>query len=439
MSRIKTWNPEDSSFWKSEGKKVASRNLWISVPALMLAFIVWQLMSISTAYFPDMGFKFSEDDIWWLVAIPGFVGATLRLIFMYMPGTVGGKNWTVISTALLLIPVIGLGISLQNPGTSFTTMAIWAAFCGIGGGNFSSSMANISYFYPKRLKGTANGINAGLGNLGVSVVQFVTPIIIFSGAFAAFFGEAHLSKGVPSKDGKVLVEAGKEIFLQNATLLWVVPIVLVTILALLFMNNLDNAKQSFREQSVIFKNKHTWIMSLLYTTCFGSFIGYSAAFAVLTKKYFPELVPFVFVGPLVGALIRPVGGWISDKIGGAIVTFYDIIVMIAATFGVMYFISTKSATGYFILFLILFVTTGIANGSTFRMIPVIFEPRQAAPVLGFTGAIAAYGAFIIPIVFKNSIKVGNINQGFYIIIAFYVISLVVCWYFYTRRNAEVKC
>jgi MFS transporter, NNP family, nitrate/nitrite transporter len=209
------------------------------------------------------------------------------------------------------------------------------------------------------------------------------------------------------------------------------------------MDNLPGTKASFKEQAVIFKNKHTWIMTFLYVMCFGSFIGYSAAFPLLIRTEFPEVnaLQFAFLGPLVGALIRPFGGWISDKVGGAIVTFIDIIVMIAATLGVLYFYNQGNFTGFLLMFLVLFVTTGIANGSTFRMIPFIFNnPKEAAAVLGWTSAIGAYGAFLIPKIFGWSIDTtGMANTALYIFIAYYAISLVITWYYYSRKGAQIKC
>lgn len=430
MARINQWSPEDDSFWESEGKRHAARNLWVSVPALFLAFVVWQIWSVTAVKLNDVGFNFSNTELFTLAALPGLVGATLRIFFTFMPGLVGGKNWTVISTGALIIPAIGIGIAVQNPETSFATMALLAALCGIGGGNFSSSMANISFFYPKKAKGTANGLNAGLGNLGVSGVQFVTPIVIGAGILGGI-------AGAPQQ-----LPDGSEVWIQNAAFVWVIPILVTTIFAAFGMDNLPNAKQSFKDQAVIFKNKHTWIMTWLYTMCFGSFIGYSAAFPLLIKSEFPETnaVGLAFLGPLVGAGVRPIGGWISDKLGGARVTFWDIIVMIIATVGVVYFLNSHNFVGFLLMFIVLFFTTGIANGSTFRMIPIIFEPKQAAPVLGFTAAIAAYGAFLIPKLFGWSIaNTGAANFALYIFIAYYVISLIVCWFYYSRKNAEVKC
>lgn len=431
MARITKWEPENEQFWESEGKKHASRNLWISVSALLLAFAVWQIWSVTAASLNDIGFNFTTAELFTLAALPGLTGATLRIFYTFVVPIFGGKNWTIISTASLLIPAIGIGFAVQNPETSFITMAILAALCGLGGGNFASSMANISFFYPKKSKGTALGINAGIGNLGVSTVQFVVPLVVTVGIFGAVAGNPQV------------LSDGSNIWLQNAAFIWVIPIILTVIAAFFGMDNLPGAKASVKEQAVIFKNKHTWIMTWLYTMCFGSFIGYAAAFPLLIRTEFPEVnaLQFAFLGPLVGAAIRPFGGWISDKYGGAIVTFWDIIVMIAATFGVIYFYNQGNFTGFLTMFLVLFVTTGIANGSTFRMIPFIFNnQKEAAAVIGFTSAIAAYGAFLIPKIFGWSINTtGMANTALYIFVAYYVVSLVITWYYYSRPSAKVKC
>ncbi|NBI28983.1 NarK family nitrate/nitrite MFS transporter [Chengkuizengella marina] len=433
QSTIKKWEPENKTFWTQSGKSVATRNLWISIPALLLAFCVWMVWSAVAVNLNSIGFNFTDNQLFTLAALPGLVGATLRVFYSFMVPIFGGRNWTIITTASLLIPAIGIGMAVQDPTTSFMTMAILSALCGFGGGNFASSMANISFFYPKEVKGAALGLNAGLGNLGVSVVQFLVPVVIGLSMFGVFGGESQT----------MVTDSGtREVWMQNAAYVWVIPIVITCIVAFFGMNNLASAQASFREQAVVFKRKHTWIMSWLYTMCFGSFIGYSAAFPLLIKTQFPEVNPlqFAFLGPLVGALIRPVGGWLSDKLGGARVTFWDVIVMIIATSGVVFFLNTDNFWGFFIMFMILFITTGVANGSTFRMIPVIFEPKEAAPVLGFTSAIAAYGAFFIPKAFGTSISAtGSPNTALYAFIAYYVISLFVTWYWYSRKNAEIKC
>lgn len=421
MAQIKYWNPEDEKFWESEGKKHAKRNLWISVPSLMLAFIVWQIWSVVAIRLNDIGFQFTEEQLFTLAAVPGLVGATLRFVYTFAVGSFGGKNWTVVSTAVLAIPAIGIGFAVQNPDTPFSVMLILAALCGLGGGNFSSSSANISFFFPKKEKGTALGINGGLGNMGVSVVQFMTPLVITSGTFALI------------GSGQIL-PTGQEVWLQNAAFVWVVPIVIVTLLAFFKMDNIPGAKQSVGEQFVIVKRKHTWIMTILYIGTFGSFIGYSAAFPLLLKSQFPEYISLAFLGALVAAAARPAGGWLADKLGGAKVTAYVFVVMTVGALGVIYFLNAKQFAGFLIAFLILFLASGIGSGSTFQMIPTIFIPKEAAPVIGFSAAFAAYGSFLIPKLFGWSINAtGSYVTAFYIFIGFYVVSFALNWFYYQRK------
>jgi MFS transporter, NNP family, nitrate/nitrite transporter len=428
MARINYWNPEDEKFWNTEGKKHARRNLWISVPALMLAFIVWQIWSVVAVRLNDIGFQFSEEQLFTLAAIPGLVGATMRFIYTFGVGKFGGRNWTVISTAVLAIPATGIGIAVQNPDTPYSIMLLLAALCGLGGGNFSSSVANISFFFPKKEKGTALGINGGLGNMGVSVVQFVTPLIITTSTFAFIGGE-----------GQVLPD-GSQVWLQNAAFIWIIPIILLTIIAAFKMDNLPTATQSVKDQFVIVKRKHTWIMSVLYVATFGSFIGYSAAFPLLLRSLFPDQIALAFVGALIAAAARPVGGWVSDKFGGSRVTAIVLVVMTFGALSVMHFIGQKEFSGFLISFLVLFFAAGIGSGSTFQMIPNIFIPKEAAPVLGFTAAFAAYGSFVIPKLFGWSVKTtGTPVTAFYFFIAIYIISILLNWFYYQRKNAEVKC
>ncbi|WP_316569971.1 NarK family nitrate/nitrite MFS transporter [Neobacillus sp. YIM B06451] len=423
MARITNWNPENEDFWKKEGKKHARRNLWISVPSLMLAFIVWQIWSVVAVRLNDIGFQFTEEQLFTLAAIPGLVGATLRFVYTFAVGKFGGRNWTVISTAVLAIPAIGIGFAVQNPDTPFGIMLLLAALCGLGGGNFSSSTANISFFFPKREKGTALGINGGLGNMGVSVVQFMTPLVIASGTFAMIGGPQSLPDG-------------SQVYLQNAAFIWVIPIAILTIAAYFGMDNLPAAKQSVSDQFVIVKRKHTWIMTILYIATFGSFIGYSAAFPLLLRSQFPEHVSLAFLGALLAASARPVGGWIADKLGGAKVTAYVLIVQAIGAGGVIFFLGQKQFTGFLASFLVLFVASGIGSGSTFQMIPGIFVPKEAAPVLGFTAAFAAYGSFFIPKLFGWSVNTtGTPVTAFYFFIAFYVISFALNWFYYQRKSA----
>lgn len=433
MYKLKTWNPEDPTFWESEGKKIANRNLWISVPALLLSFSVWMLWSVVAVNLNSAGFTFTPEQLFNLAALPGLSGATLRIFYAFVVPVFGGRNWTVLSTASLLIPVVGIGYAVQDTTTTYTTMVILAMLCGLGGGNFASSMGNINFFFPKSKRGTALGINGGLGNLGVSIVQFVVPFIVTVGVFGSMGGEP-----------QVLVKEGvsKHIWIQNAAFVWIIPIVLTTVAAFFGMNNLETAKASIKEQFVIFKCKHMWIMSFIYTVAFGSFIGYSAVFPLLIKFQFPGIDPlqYAFLGPLVGALSRSVGGWAADKFGGARVTFWDIVVMIGATFGVRYFMDQHNFIAFFMMALLLFITTGIASGSAFGMLSNLFSPKQAAPAIGFISAVAAYGAFFVPKAFGWSMQAtGSSSMALYGCIVTYFISILVIRYYYSRKNAEMTC
>ena len=438
--RIDDWRPEDEQFWENGGKQVASRNLWISIPALLLGFAVWVIWSVVVVRMPAAGFNFTKDQLFWLTALPALSGATLRIFYSFMVPVFGGRRWTALSTASLLIPMLWMGFALQNPNTPFAVFVIIALLCGLGGGNFSSSMSNISFFYPKSKQGTALGLNAGLGNLGVSTVQFVVPAVI---------GLSIIGTGVTLDNGRVL-------YLHNAAFVWVPFIALMAVLAWFFMNDLSSAKASFKDQSVIFSRYHNWVMCILYLGTFGSFIGFSAAFPMLIKQSFPDVDPLkvAFLGPLVGAMIRPVGGWLADKMGGATVTFFNFIIMAIATVGVIFFLPKDgvggSFGGYFACFMVLFITTGIGNGSTFRMIPVIFRTlherlnspdlinvarKESAAVVGFTGAFAAYGGFFIPKMFGWF----GANSTLIMLIVFYVICLVITWWYYSRKGAEYPC
>ncbi|WP_416191132.1 NarK family nitrate/nitrite MFS transporter [Neisseria sp. CCUG12390] len=460
MSRlIQDWRPEDKDFWQNGGKKTASRNLWISIPALMLAFAIWQVWSVAVINLPSIGFQYNENQLFWLAAMPALSGATLRIFYSFLVPIFGGRRWTAISTASLLLPAIGLGLAVQNPDTSYTTMLILALLCGFGGGNFSSSMANISFFYPKAEKGTAMGLNAGLGNLGVSVAQFLVPLVITAALFGSLGGEPQTWV----KDGVT-----KQIWLQNAGFVWVPFIILSTVVAWFGMNDLASAKASFKDQAVIFKRKHNWIMCIIYLGTFGSFLGFAAGFPLLTKSQFTGVDPvkYAFIGPLVGALVRPFGGWLSDKIqSGAKITQWVFVGMIIAVFGVLFFLPSDghggNFWGFFACFIALFALTGIGNGSTFMQIPIIFliqqqrlaeqglisreqalinAGKEGAAVAGFTGAFAAYGGFFIPKSYGTSIALtGSVNMALYGFIAFYVICLLLNWWYYTRAQAEVKC
>lgn len=452
------WNPEDKAFWQAEGRRIAQRNLVISIAALLLSFAVWMMWSVVVLSLPDIGFPYSTNQLFWLAALPGLSGATLRIFYSFMVPIFGGRRWTTISTASLLLPAVWIGFAVQNPDTPYIVMLILALLCGFGGGNFASSSANISFFYPQSEKGTALGLNAGLGNLGVSVVQFLVPLVIVTSVFGGLGGEPQMV----ATNG-----AERPIWLQNAGFIWVPFIALVTAAAWFGMNDIASAKASFSEQAVIFKRKDNWLMCVLYTGTFGSFIGYSAALPLLIKAEFPAVDPtrYAFLGPLIGALMRPVGGWLADRFGGARVTLWNFVAMTMAVLGVLAFMpggQDGAFAGFLAMFLLLFVTTGIGNGSTFRMIPTIFMTRheraaagagdgalesarrsarrESAAVLGFTSAIAAYGAFFIPKSFGTSVSLtGGAEPALYLFMVFYLICIALTWWYYARARAEVPC
>ncbi len=460
---ITGWNPEDAQSWAASGQAVARRNLWLSIPALTLAFAVWMVWSVVVVNLPAVGFKYSTNQLFWLAALPALCGATLRIFYSFAVPIFGGRRWTAISTASLLLPALGIGFAVQDTSTSYEVMVVLALLCGLGGGNFASSMANINFFFPKAQKGYALGMNAGLGNLGVSIVQFVVPLVITAGVFGALGGApATTAKGA--------------IWLQNAGFIWVPFIAISAVAAWFGMNDLAEAKASFADQAVIFKRGHNWLMCWLYLGTFGSFIGYSAGFPLLIKSQFPGInaLQYAFLGPLVGALIRPLGGWLSDKLGGARVTFWNFIAMAAGVYAVLQFLphggtgaagavqgSGGNFTGFLISFMALFAFAGIGNGSTFRMIPVIFlterqraagsgaaaqeqavkdANKEAAAVLGFSSAIGAYGGFFIPKSYGTSIALtGSPDAALYAFILFYATCIATTWWFYSRKNAPMPC
>ena len=424
------WNPEDAGFWEKYGKRIATQNLYTSTWALVLSFVAWTLWATIAAKLKFIGFNFSDDQIFTLAALPGLVGATGRLFYTYLPGLIGGRNSTFITTALLLLPLFGLGRALQDPTTSYETFVLLVSFIGIAGANFSASMANIGFFFPKANKGFALGINAGIGNLGVSLIYLTTPILL-GWNLSSLFGE-----GVPGPDGMMYV--------QNVCYFWTIPTALTLVLVWLFMDNLPLPKQSPKSMMSIFGNKHTWLMCWIYTCGFGSFIGFSAALGLLVAKEFPEM-PFsyaAFLGPFIGAGIRPVGGLLADKMdSGSRVTLISLFVMLGASFLVLFGVEAHRFPVFFGAFLLLFLTTGFINGASFRMIPYIFNtPFHSSLVTGFTAAIAAYGAFFIPKLFGFAYaNYGVVAPAFYILIAFTVSTIVITWYFYDRKGSGIRC
>ncbi|MGQ0589983.1 MAG: NarK family nitrate/nitrite MFS transporter [Sphingosinicella sp.] len=446
---IADWRPEDKAFWDNGGARIANRNLLISIPALTLSFAVWMVWSVVVAKLPLIGFAYSTDQLFWLAALPGLSGATLRIFYSFTVPIFGGRRWTAISTASLLLPALGIGFAVQDPETPYWAFLVLALLCGFGGGNFASSMAHISFFYPKAKKGNALAVNAGLGNLGVSLMQFVVPLIITASVFGAIGGEGRAAT------------SGDLLFLQNAGFVWVPFILAAAIAAWFGMNDLATAKASFAEQAVIFKRKHNWIMCLLYTGTFGSFIGFSAGFPLLAQSQFPEVnvLAYAFLGPLVSALARAGTGWVSDLYGGARVTLAVFATMIVAALGVVWFLQAGSWWGFFAMFMVVFFATGVGNASTFQMVPAIMRKevarlmpdleaeartrhaeKESAAIIGFTSAIAAYGAFFIPKAFGTSIALtGGPVAALYVFAGFYVACMAITWFCYVRKGSPTRC
>ncbi|MFD0849644.1 nitrate/nitrite transporter [Sphingosinicella sp.] len=441
---ITEWRPEDKDFWETTGQRIAQRNLTISIPALLLAFSVWMVWSMVVAKLPAIGFNYTTDQLFWLAALPGLSGATFRIFYSFMVPIFGGRLWTTLSTASLLIPAFGIGYAVQNPDTPYLIFLVLALLCGFGGGNFASSMSNISFFFPKAQKGNALALNAGLGNLGVSVMQFAVPLVITASVFGAIGGDPR-----PSSEGG-------QLWLQNAGFIWVPFIIASTLLAWFGMDDIADAKASFAEQAVIFQRKHNWLMCWLYTGTFGSFIGFSAGLPLLAKHQFPDVdvLKFIFLGPLVGALSRAGTGWVSDRWGGARVTLWVFVLMMVGVVGVIYFLEAANWWGFLGMFIFMFFMTGVGNASTFQMIPNIMRlevPRlmpqlsaaeqvrqaekESAAIVGFTSAIAAYGAFFIPKSFGSSIAVtGSPMAALISFLVFYASCAALTWFIYTRRG-----
>ncbi len=529
---IQIWDPEDEAQWNSGGKKIATRNLWISIPALLCGFAVWLYWGIITIQMLNLGFPFAKAELFTLMAIAGLTGATLRIPSTFFIRLCGGRNTIFLTTALLIIPAVGAGMLLQDINTPLWKFQALALLSGFGGGNFSSSMSNISFFYPKKVQGYSLGMNAGLGNFGVTTMQILIPLVMTMGIFGG--APMELVKTSGTLIGKI--PAGTDTYLHNAGFIWAAVLIPVSLAAWFGMNNIkaDHVSpnvgstlgafgkilgmlliglatatfglwlmlpesaggsgmmiskwivlpivialtvfllrllpggigQSLKHQYKIFNNKHTWAMTIIYTMTFGSFIGFAMAFGLSIKVIFgvkhvlvdgvmthdmanpdgPSALMFAWTGPFIGALIRPVGGMIADKMGGAKVTQIISIIMVASALGVAYFMKkayvSETPQEYFVpflaLFMVLFAATGIGNGSTFRTIAQVFNKEQAGPVLGWTAAIAAYGAFIIPKVFGEQIKATTPENALYGFAVFYVVCIIINWWFYLRPNAYVK-
>jgi NNP family nitrate/nitrite transporter-like MFS transporter len=432
---IDDWRPEDPDFWAATGKAVARRNLIFSVTSEHIGFSVWSLWSVLVLFLgPSYGFDPAQKFL--LTALPTLVGGVLRLPYTFAVGVFGGRNWTIVSALLLLVPTTLIAIFLQ-PGVSFTTLLIVAMFAGVGGGNFASSMTNINAYYPVRLKGWALGVNAGGGNLGVPVVQLVGLVVL-----------ATLGTQYP----------------RAMVAIYIPLVILAAIGAAVFMDNLTqngNAKGAIRE---VMGHRETWIISLLYIGTFGSFIGFSFAFGQVLLVQFPEQFPtpvkaaaLTFLGPLLGSLIRPFGGALADRYKGSLVTFWNFVAMALGAGIVMMASQIRSLPIYIIGFTLLFVFSGLGNGSTYKMIPAIFHAkaltevsqgadsaaamitaaRRSGALIGLAGAIGALGGVLVNLSFRQSFLTFKTGDGAYIgFIAFYAICFAVTWAVFIRQRDD---
>ncbi|HDZ0521637.1 TPA: NarK family nitrate/nitrite MFS transporter [Klebsiella pneumoniae] len=446
---LNNWRPENKAFWENKGQAIARRNLWISVTCLLLAFCVCMLFSAVAVNLNKVGFHFTTDQLFLLTALPSLSGAILRVPYSFMVPLFGGRYWTVLSTVILIVPCIWLGVAIQNITTPFWVFIIIALLCGFAGANFASSMGNISFFFPKAKQGSALGVNGGLGNLGVSVMQMVAPAVIFLPLFT-FLG-VH---GVTQPDGSTIT-------LSNAALVWVPLLLLATVAAWFGMNDIAGSKASIRDQLPVLKRPHMWLLSLLYLATFGSFIGFSAGFAMLAKTQFPtvDILKLAFFGPFIGALARSFGGIISDRLGGVRVTLVNFVLMALFT-GLLFLTLPGSGSGsflaFYVVFMGLFLTAGLGSGSTFQMIAVIFRQltidsvkqrggsdeeaqheavTDTAAALGFISAIGAIGGFFIPKAFGTSLAMtGSPVGAMKVFFVFYVVCVLVTWLVYGRRK-----
>ncbi len=422
---ITHWDPEDEAFWEGGGRTIARRNLVFSILAEHLGFSVWVLWSIVVTYLPQAGFALTVGQTFWLISLPPLVGATLRLPYTFAVGLFGGRNWTIVSALLLIVPAAGLAWAVNDPATPYWAMLLIAATAGLGGGNFASSMTNITYFFPEREQGWALGLNAAGGNIGVAVVQ--APVIVAA-----------------------IVVAGGGLHLWRAGAMWIPLALLAAVLAWRCMDNLTEAKSDFASSAIVARRSQTWVMSVLYVGTFGSFMGFAFAFPTLIKTQFPEIevANFAFLGALVGSLARPLGGRLSDRIGGARVTAASFVAMGAGVLWAVSAVRSHDFGSFLAAFMLLFVATGVGNGSTYRMIPAIFSAstpdhrtarRQGAAAIGIISAIGAYGGFLVPQTFRLSVEhYGSIIPALYVYVGVYAVMLAITWMFYLRRGAAMS-
>ncbi|MBK9452510.1 MAG: MFS transporter [Bacteroidetes bacterium] len=531
------WLPEDKEFWEKTGKKIAWRTLWITTLSLILSFASWFMMSAIVVKLPGIGFKFTENQLFWLAAMPGLAGGLLRILHTFLLPKFGTRHVITLSTFAKLLPVIGIGLAVMNTTTPFWVFMMLAFTAGFGGGDFSSFMPSTSVHFPKRLQGTALGIQAGIGNFGVSLAQFMTPVMlglaIYGSAevFTSFDAKevtasiqatdstslahhsaifsaqdpaiqeklikaadakkvdslktagfadnaaifAHLpakmkTKAITSLNPKVAEKVikginpaakgvkNKEIHVQSAAF-WYAPLLLIMgIVAWIWLRSVP-MKASFKEQLDIFKDKHTWFCTITYVMTFGSFAGLAAVFPMMIKSLYggfegaPEPLVYAFYGPLIGSASRVLFGFVADKVGGAILTTLSGIgLIVGCVLLVALGLVAPTNVGQFDMFLWvmlgMFFFTGIGNAATFRQYPIVFghNPRQAAGVIGWTAAVAAFGPFLFNLAIGNIIKASGTVPGeksaapfFYGLIAFAILATVINWYYYQRKGAERPC
>jgi NNP family nitrate/nitrite transporter-like MFS transporter len=421
---IDHWDPEDSVFWRGGGRAIARRNLGFSIGAEFLGFCVWALWSVVVPLLPAAGFHLTLNQQFWLIALPSLVGATLRIPYTFAVPRFGGRNWTVISALLLLIPASALAWVVTQPGTSFGVLLACAALAGFGGGNFASSMTNISFFFPEAEKGKALGLNAAGGNLGTGIVQMIVPAAIVVGA---------------------------GVHLERAGLMFIPLALLAAVGAWRFMDNLTGVRADYGAFADAARNPHTWIISFLYIGTFGSFIGYAGAFPTLLKTQFPHApVQLAFLGALVGALTRPLGGTLADRVGGARLTIASFAILTAGAVAAIAGLKQHSFPLFFAAFMVLFIGAGLGNGATYRMIPAVFRAgatdaatlsvrrKAAAGCIGIAGAVGAYGGFLIPRGFAMAKETfGSLVPALEVFVAAYLLMAVTTYAVYARRGAAL--
>jgi NNP family nitrate/nitrite transporter-like MFS transporter len=429
---LERWEPEEDVFWAQTGHAIAWRTLSITTANLTMAFAVWFVVSALVVRLEKVGFDFSTTQLFWLTAMPGLAGGTFRIVHTFLTPLYGTRRVVSISTASLLLPLIGWFFAVQSTGTPYWVLLGLAFLAGLGGGNFSSFMPSTSLFFPKRLQGTALGIQAGIGNFGVSLVQFLTPWVI---GFA-LLGSTQVS------------DKGEELWLQNAVLIWIPFVAFLALVAWLQLRSIP-VRANVREQVDIFRDKHTWLMTSLYVMTFGSFSGFSATFPLLIKEVYggfddaPDPLTYAFLGPLVGSVARVAAGPASDRFGGGRLTQVSGIGLLVSAIGVSFFVrpDSTSAFKWFVLCMLgVFLFAGVGNASTFKQMPMIFPPRQAGGVIGWTAAIAAYGPFVFSVLIAAVISASGSPMPFFLGAAgFYAVNIAINWWFYLRRGAERPC